>query len=60
MFLRDCEEKDTENFWLILIGCYADEKFPIIGNEYKIVVQNQIDLGNIMGEFNGKLKKQNR
>lgn len=51
MFLRDYEEKDTENFWLILIGCHTDENFPVIGKEYKIVVQNQIDLGNIYNSF---------
>ena len=51
MFLRDYEEKDSENFWLILIGCQADENFPVIGKEYKIVVQNQIDLGNIYNSF---------
>lgn len=51
MFLRDCEEKDSENFWLILIGCHTDENFPVIGKEYKIVVQNQIDLGNIYKSF---------
>lgn len=57
MFLRDCEEKDAENFWLILIGCRADEHFPIIGKEYKIVVQHQVDLGNIHNSFywSGKL-----
>ena len=58
MFLRDYEEKDTYNFWLILIGCYADEKFPIIGKEYKIVVQDQVNLGNIGISFyeSGKLR----
>ena len=57
MFLRDREEKDTENFWLILVGCYADENFPVIGKEYKIVVENQIELGNIYNSFywSGKL-----
>lgn len=53
MFLRDYEEKDADNFWLILIGCYADEKFPIIGKEYKIVVQDQVNLGNIGNSFYG-------
>lgn len=58
MFLRDYEEKDTYDFWLILIGCYADEKFPIIGKEYKIVVQDQVNLGNIGISFyeSGKLR----
>ncbi len=58
IFLRDYEEKDAENFWLILIGCHADENFPIIGKEYKIVVQNQIDLGNMYKSFyqSGKLR----
>ena len=58
MFLRDYEEKDADNFWLILIGCYADEKFPIIGKEYKIVVQDQVNLGNIGISFyeSGKLR----
>ena len=51
MFLRDCEETDSENFWLILIGCHTDENFPVIGKEYKIVVQNQIELGNIYNSF---------
>lgn len=51
MFLRDCEEKDSENFWLILIGCHTDENFPVIGKEYKIVVQDQVDLGNIYNSF---------
>ena len=51
MFLRDCEEKDSEIFWLILIGCHADKDFPVIGKEYKIVVQNQVDLGNIYNSF---------
>lgn len=58
MFLRDYEEKDADNFWLILIGCYADDKFPIIGKEYKIVVQDQVNLGNIGISFyeSGKLR----
>lgn len=58
MFLRDCEEKDSENFWLILIGCHADENFPVIGKKYKIAVQNQVDLGNIYNSFywSGKLR----
>lgn len=58
IFLRRYEEKDAENFWLILIGCIADENFPIIGKEYKIVVQNQVGLGNIYNSFywSGKLK----
>ena len=58
MFLREREETETENFWLILVGCYADEGFPIIGKEYKIVVENQIELGNIYNSFywNGKLR----
>jgi hypothetical protein len=47
IFLRDYEGNDTENFWLILIGCHADESFPIIGKEYKIAIQNQVKLGNI-------------
>lgn len=51
MFLRDSEEKDSEIFWLILIGCHADENFPVIGKEYKIVVLNQVDLGNIYNSF---------
>ncbi len=51
MFLRDSEEKDSENFWLILIGCHTDENFPVIGKEYKIVVLNQVDLGNIYNSF---------
>ena len=51
MFLRDCEEKDSEIFWLILIGCHADKDFPVIGKEYKIVVQDQVDLGNIYNSF---------
>lgn len=57
MFLRDIEETEAENFWLILIGCHADENFPVIGKEYKIVVQNQVDLGNIYNSFywSGKL-----
>ena len=57
MFLREREVQDTENFWLILVGCYADEGFPIIGKEYKIVVENQIELGNIYNSFywSGKL-----
>lgn len=59
IFLRDYEEKDVDNFWLILIGCYADEKFPIIGKEYKIVVQDQVNLGNIGNSFywSGELRK---
>lgn len=58
IFLRDYEEKDSENFWLILIGCHADENFPVIGKEYKIVVRNQVDLGNIYNSFywSGKLR----
>ena len=58
MFLREREETETENFWLILVGCYADEGFPIIGKEYKIVVENQIELGNIYNSFywSGKLR----
>ena len=57
MFLRDREETEAENFWLILVGCYADENFPVIGKEYKIVVENQIELGNIYNSFywSGKL-----
>lgn len=51
MFLREMDEQDTENFWLILVGCYADEGFPIIGKEYEIVVENQIELGNIYNSF---------
>ena len=40
------------------MGCYADEKFPIIGKEYKIVVQDQVNLGNIGISFyeSGKLR----
>lgn len=58
MFLRDGEEKETENFWLILIGCHADEHFPVIGKEYQIVIQPQVDLGNIYNSFywSGKLR----
>lgn len=58
MFLRDYEEQETEDFWLILVGCHVDENFPIIGKEYKIVVQNQVDLGNIYNSFywSGKLR----
>ena len=58
MFLREREETETENFWLILVGCYADEGFPIIGKEYKIVVENQIELGTIYNSFywSGKLR----
>ena len=57
MFLRDIEETETENFWLILVGCHADENFPVIGKEYKIVVQSQVALGNIYNSFywSGKL-----
>ena len=51
MFLRDIEDTEADNFWLILVGCYADEGFPIIGKEYKIVVENQIELGNIYNSF---------
>ena len=51
MFLRDRDEKDAENFWLILVGCHVDENFPIMGKEYQIVVQNQVDLGNIYNSF---------
>ena len=51
MFLRENEETDTENFWLILVGCHADENFPVIGKEYDIVVLNQVDLGNIYNSF---------
>lgn len=51
IFLRDYEEKDKENFWLLLIGCHADANFPVIGKEYKIVVQNHVDLGNIYKSF---------
>ena len=58
MFLRDSEETDAENFWLILVGCHADENFPVIGKEYKIVVQSQVALGNIYNSFywSGKLR----
>ena len=58
MFLRDGEEKETENFWLILVGCHADEHFPVIGKEYQIVIQRQVDLGNIYNSFywSGKLR----
>ena len=57
MFLRDIEETELEKFWLILVGCHADEDFLVIGKEYKIVVQNQVDLGNIYNSFywSGKL-----
>lgn len=51
MFLRDGEEKGTEDFWLVLVGCHADENFPVIGKEYPIVVQPQVDLGNIYNSF---------
>lgn len=51
MFLRDIEETETENFWLILIGCHADESFPVIDKTYEIVVLNQVDLGNIYNSF---------
>ena len=51
MFLRDYEETETENFYLILVGCYADENFPVIGKEYEIVVENKIELGNIYNSF---------
>lgn len=58
LFLRDDEEKDAENFWLILIGCRADEHFPVVGKEYEIVVENRVDLGNIYNSFywSGKLR----
>ena len=58
LFLRDYEEKDAENFWLILIGCRADEHFPVVGKEYEIVVENRVDLGNIYNSFywSGKLR----
>ena len=58
MFLRDREDTEIDNFWLILVGCYADENFPVIGKEYKIVVENQIELGNIYNSFywSGKLR----
>ena len=58
MFLRDGEEKATENFWLVLVGCHADEAFPVIGKEYPIVVQPQVDLGNVYNSFywSGKLR----
>ena len=58
MFLREIDEKEIDNFWLILIGCYYDDNFPTIGKEYKIVTQNQIDLGNIYNSFywSGKLR----
>lgn len=51
MFLRDYEETETENFYLILVGCYADENFPVVGKEYEIVVENKIELGNIYNSF---------
>lgn len=51
MFLRDGKETDAEDFWLILIGCHADEGFPVTGKEYQIVVQRQVDLGNIYNSF---------
>ena len=59
LFLRDYEEKDAENFWLILIGCRADEHFPVVGKEYEIVVENRVDLGNIYNSFywSGKLRE---
>lgn len=58
MFLRESEETEIDNFYLILVGCYADEHFPVIGKEYKIVVQDQVDLGNIYNSFywSGKLR----
>ena len=58
MFLRDIEDTEADDFWLILVGCYADENFPVIGKEYKIVVENQIELGNIYNSFywSGKLR----
>ena len=58
VFLRDIEETEIDNFWLILVGCYADEGFPIIGKKYSIVVQDQVDLGNIYNSFywSGKLR----
>ena len=51
IFLRDYKETETENFYLILAGCYADENFPVIGKEYEIVVENQIELGNMYNSF---------
>ena len=51
MFLRDYEETEIDNFYLILVGCYKDENFPVIDKEYEIIVQNQIDLGNIYNSF---------
>ena len=58
MFLRESEETEIDNFYLILVGCYADENFPVIGKEYKIVVQDQVELGNIYNSFywSGKLR----
>lgn len=58
LFLRDGEEKGTEDFWLVLVGCHADEHFPVIGKEYPIVVQPQVDLGNVYNSFywSGKLR----
>lgn len=51
MFLRDYEETDDEDFWLILVGFHVDENFPVIGKEYKIVAENRVDLGNIYNSF---------
>lgn len=53
MFLRegDTQETDRNNYWLILVGCHADENFPVIGKEYKIVSQDDIDLGNVYRSF---------
>lgn len=58
LFLRDGEEKATEDFWLVLVGCHADADFPVIGKEYPIVVQPQVDLGNVFNSFywSGKLR----
>ena len=51
LFLRDSEETEAENFWLILIGCHADEHFPILGKEYELVVQRQVNLGTLYNSF---------
>lgn len=49
--LRDSEENNDENFWLILIGIPAYDTFPIINHEYEISVQDKVDLGDMYNSF---------
>lgn len=51
MVLRNNNEEDYNNYWLILIGLHADTGFPVLNQEYYIIYDDKIDYGNIYSTF---------